>query len=216
MWKLHEVAPSLLRRWNQDIKFTTPSQLDTTGSNLQCMSNVAITLDSKFTSQYIMDVVMAASIQRWNRDVIFTRSRRLYYDVAPTLRQLCKERQMWTVHSRTLAFPQLCCNIIKKICNNAAFVWYAGSILWHQIRNIKMIHWNLTASEAALQLYWNRTSHGCSPVNLLHIFKTLFPKNTFGRLLLELENYQKNTIPLLTFWVFKITTFQKIGRKTSS
>ena len=26
--------------------------------------------------------------------------------------------------------------------------------------------------------------HGCSPVNLLHIFKTLFPKNTSGRLLL--------------------------------
>ena len=26
--------------------------------------------------------------------------------------------------------------------------------------------------------------HGCSPVNLLHIFRTLFPKNTFERLLL--------------------------------
>ena len=30
--------------------------------------------------------------------------------------------------------------------------------------------------------------HGCSPVSLLHIFRTPFPKNTFGRLrLLELE-----------------------------
>ena len=28
--------------------------------------------------------------------------------------------------------------------------------------------------------------HGCSPVNLLHIFITPFPKNTSGRLLLEL------------------------------
>ena len=27
--------------------------------------------------------------------------------------------------------------------------------------------------------------HGCSPVNLLHIFRILFPKNTPGRLLLE-------------------------------
>ena len=26
--------------------------------------------------------------------------------------------------------------------------------------------------------------NGCSPVNLLHIFRTSFPKNTFGRLLL--------------------------------
>ena len=28
--------------------------------------------------------------------------------------------------------------------------------------------------------------HGCSPVNLLHIFRTLFSKNTSGRLLLGL------------------------------
>ena len=26
--------------------------------------------------------------------------------------------------------------------------------------------------------------HGCSPVNLLHIFRALFPRNTFGSLLL--------------------------------
>ena len=29
--------------------------------------------------------------------------------------------------------------------------------------------------------------HGCSPVNLLHIFRTSFPSNTLGRLLLTLE-----------------------------
>ena len=28
--------------------------------------------------------------------------------------------------------------------------------------------------------------HGCSPINLLHIFRTPFPKNTWGRLLLYL------------------------------
>ena len=27
--------------------------------------------------------------------------------------------------------------------------------------------------------------HGCSPVNLQHIFRTTFPKNTAGRLLLK-------------------------------
>ena len=30
--------------------------------------------------------------------------------------------------------------------------------------------------------------HGCSPVNLLHVFRIVFPKNTSGRLLLEIAN----------------------------
>ena len=37
--------------------------------------------------------------------------------------------------------------------------------------------------------------HGCSPVNLLHIFRTSFPRNTSGQLLLHISAY--NTI--LTF-----------------
>ena len=36
----------------------------------------------------------------------------------------------------------------------------------------------------AKQLYWNHTSACVSPANLLHIFGTPFPKNTYGRLLL--------------------------------
>ena len=36
--------------------------------------------------------------------------------------------------------------------------------------------------------------HGCSPVNLLHIFRTPFPKNTSGRLLLFLENLRMNKL----------------------
>ena len=38
--------------------------------------------------------------------------------------------------------------------------------------------------------------HGCSPVNLLHIFRTLFLKNTSGRLLLSVAKVL-NT-PVLT------------------
>ena len=34
--------------------------------------------------------------------------------------------------------------------------------------------------------------HGCSPVNLLHIFRPRFPKNTFGRLLLYIINFAMN------------------------
>ena len=30
--------------------------------------------------------------------------------------------------------------------------------------------------------------HGCSPVNLLHIFRTPFPKSTSGWLLLKIES----------------------------
>ena len=33
-------------------------------------------------------------------------------------------------------------------------------------------------NEAAKQLYWNHTSNWCSPVNLLHFFRTPFPKST--------------------------------------
>ena len=38
-------------------------------------------------------------------------------------------------------------------------------------------------SEAAVPSF-----HGCSPVNLLHIFRTPFPKNTFGWLLLNVPD----------------------------
>ena len=39
-----------------------------------------------------------------------------------------------------------------------------------------------------LQLYWNTLRHGCSPVNLQHIFRTLFTKKTYGGLLLDLTS----------------------------
>ena len=33
--------------------------------------------------------------------------------------------------------------------------------------------------------------HGCSSINLLHIFRTLFPKNNSGRLLLEVLHLKR-------------------------
>ena len=41
----------------------------------------------------------------------------------------------------------------------------------------------------ALRLFEIALQHGYSLVNLLHIFRTLFPKNTPGRLLLKISSY---------------------------
>ena len=49
-------------------------------------------------------------------------------------------------------------------------------------------------NKGAEQLYWEiALRHGCSPLNLLHIFKTPFPKNTSGWLLLWV-NIQKKAV----------------------
>ena len=42
-----------------------------------------------------------------------------------------------------------------------------------------------------------RLRHGCSPVNLLHTFRTYFPKNTSGGLLLFLVKLQTENLFLL-------------------
>ena len=52
---------------------------------------------------------------------------------------------------------------------------------------------HLCRSVILIKLLWNfieiALRHGCSPVNLLHIFRNPFPKNTSGWLLLTFENY---------------------------
>ena len=54
----------------------------------------------------------------------------------------------------------------------------------------------VSESEAVVQRYLlhiclqrNHTSHKCSPVNLLHIFRSPFLKNTSGRLLLYIWKF---------------------------
>ena len=47
----------------------------------------------------------------------------------------------------------------------------------HPCRSVISIEWKSNFTEIELR-------HGCSPVNLLHIFRTSFPRNTSGWLLL--------------------------------
>ena len=61
-------------------------------------------LESKFTSQHIIKVLMATLIHRCIHNVKFpTFSRYRYCDVAPTLHLLFKECQMWTIHGHMVA-----------------------------------------------------------------------------------------------------------------
>ena len=43
--------------------------------------------------------------------------------------------------------------------------------------------------------------HGCFPVNLLHIFKTPFPRNTSGWLLLYLIKHRRACVCVCVFWL---------------
>ena len=47
--------------------------------------------------------------------------------------------------------------------------------------------------------------HGCSPVNMVHIFRTPFPKSTYGGLLLSILSKTKNK----TFLSFKSLLINK-------
>ena len=75
----------------------------------------------------------------------------------------------------------------------------------------------------AKQLYWNHSSARCSPVNLLYIFKTIFPKNKSEGLLLYFYVYlvDRYFLVILPRGVFRILSnthdsFQRniIGWKT--
>ena len=57
-------------------------------------------------------------------------------------------------------------------------------------------------NKVALQLYWNHTSAWVSPVNLLYIFRTRFPKNTSGQLLLIYRDSFKQVFLFLFKQVF--------------
>ena len=56
-------------------------------------------------------------------------------------------------------------------------------------------------TKVAKQLYWNNTSTWCSPVNLLHIFRTPFPRDTSGWLLLNLVESNFGKASKILIWI---------------
>ena len=55
---------------------------------------------------------------------------------------------------------------------------------------------NYDFNKVAKQFIKITLRHGCSPVNLLHIFRTPFPKNTSGQLLLKAVIYYEKELYL--------------------
>ena len=70
--------------------------------------------------------------------------------------------------------------ILKKRCSENTQPIY-------RIKPMPKCDFNKVAIEIALR-------HGCSPVNVLHIFRTPHPKNTSGRLLLYEISYETPTV----------------------
>ena len=63
-----------------------------------------------------------------------------------------------------------------------------------------------------------KLQHGCSPVNLLHIFITYFPKNTSGELLLSnqikycfCDNLLETMWKLLSLWIRVVSWWYKFA-----
>lgn len=102
--------------------------IDSETSRSQRRTNVASTLDSKFTLKYNIGATVTISILYSHCDVKFTSFWRRYYNFAPTLRQLCKEPQILTNPVGKKLFPLLCIKITKLIIKNMRFIWYADSL----------------------------------------------------------------------------------------
>ena len=63
-----------------------------------------------------------------------------------------------------------------------------GVLIKRCSKNIQKIYWRTSTPKFDINSFIETTlRHGCSPVNLLHIIRAPFPKNTFGQLLLQLH-----------------------------
>ena len=65
-----------------------------------------------------------------------------------------------------------------------------------------------------MQLYWNHTSTWCSSVNLLHIFRTFFYKNTCGGLLLDFWRHCLNTLLLSFKFLVASKSWKNVANKS--
>ena len=55
--------------------------------------------------------------------------------------------------------------------------------------------------------------HGCSPVNLLHIFRTPFPRSTSGWLLRWWYNWGRNTVDIILILLLNFLTDKLFNRQ---
>ena len=96
----------------------------------------------------------------------------LYNSIATLWMILWKKVKKWSfevIHEKCLSFR-----------SSHPEVFLEKKVFWTYAANLQEnIH--------PKQLYWNHTSawHGCSPLNLLHIFRKPFLKNSSGGLLLN-------------------------------
>ena len=116
----------------------------------------------------------------------------------------------WSLH--VLRFPTKIFNMFRssrpemflgksvlKIC-----ITFTGEHPWRSVISIKLPYNFIEITEITLQ-------HGCSPVNVLHIFRTPFPKNTSGRLLVHLcSNYRSISLLPVFKKLFETSLYNRV------
>ena len=97
----------------------------------------------------------------------------------------------WAIINR---FHISCCKCLI-FCEIIRHISFFKNVLWKKICSKftgEHPYWSEISIKVALQLYWTHIRHGCSPVNLLHVLRTAFIKNTSGRLLLFIQFSRKH------------------------
>ena len=88
---------------------------------------------------------------------------------------------------------------VVEICSK-----FTGEHPCRSVISIKWFYWNFI--EFALR-------HGCSPVNLLHIFRTPFPRSTSGWLLRWWYNWGRNTVDIILILLLNFLTDKLFNRQ---
>ena len=107
--------------------------------------------------------------------------------------------------SRMLAefsLKPVCSTMFGKIQNQPS----RGVLRKRCSENIQQIYRRTTMPKCAVQRYWNRTSTWLFSCKFAAYFRTLFPRNTSGWLLL-LKNVQINGVHIPRKWIFSYTIY---------